>query len=152
MGKIVFVELLDRRGNVRERVRVDSFPATVGRGYANAVIVDDPLVSVEHLRLSLDSEGGVIVEALNTENGTWLSTSRERIERHTISAGGEAMIRIGQTVLRLRGDDFVFKPATPFRPLFGPSGRLIENGVIADQTESARLRNDNGLLDRYLSV
>jgi branched-chain amino acid transport system ATP-binding protein/urea transport system ATP-binding protein len=29
---------------------------------------------------------------------------------------------------------------------------FIENGVIADQTESARLRNDNGLLDRYLSV
>ena len=29
---------------------------------------------------------------------------------------------------------------------------FIENGVIVDQTESARLRNDNGLLDRYLSV
>jgi hypothetical protein len=131
MAKIVFVELLDRRGNVRERIRVDSFPATVGRGYANAVIIDDPLVSAEHLRLSLDGEGGMIVEALNTENGAWLSTSRERIERHAISAGGEAMIRIGQTVLRLRGDDFVVKPAAPFRSLFGPSGRLIENGVIA---------------------
>ncbi len=45
MGKIAFVEILDRRGNVRERVRVDSFPATVGRGYGNAVIVDDRLVS-----------------------------------------------------------------------------------------------------------
>jgi len=131
MGKIVFVELLDRRGNVRERVRVDSFPVTVGRGYANAVIVDDPLVSAEHLRLFQDSEGGMIVEALDTENGTWLSTSRERIERHTIPTGGEALIRIGQTVLRLRGDDFVVKPAAPSRPLFGPSGRLIENGLIA---------------------
>lgn len=131
MGKIIFVELLDRRGNVRERVRVDSFPATVGRGYANAVIVDDPLVSAEHLRLSLDSEAGIIIEALNTENGTWLSTSPERIERHTIPAGGEALIRIGQTILRLRGDDFVVKPAALSRPLFGPSGRLIENGVIA---------------------
>ena len=138
MGKIVFVELLDRRGNVRERVRVDSFPATVGRGYANAVIVDDRLVSAEHLRLSLDSEGGMIVEDLNTENGTWLSTSRERIERHTISAGGEAVIRIGQTVLRLRGDDFVVGPAAPFRPLFGPFGRLIENG--ADRVPSLRRR------------
>ncbi len=131
MGKIIFVELLDRRGNVRERVRVDSFPATVGRGYANAVIVDDPVVSAEHLRISLDSEGRVIAEDLNTGNGTWLSKSQERIERHTIPAGGEAMIRIGQTILRLRGDDFVVKPAAPFRPLFGPSGRLIENGALA---------------------
>ena len=131
MGKIVFVELLDRRGNVRERVRVDSFPATVGRGYANAVIVDDPLVSAEHLRLSLDSEGGVIVEDLNTVNGTRLSTSRERIERHRVPAGGEAVLRIGQTVLRLRGDDFAVGPATSSRPCSESSGRFIENGVIA---------------------
>jgi hypothetical protein len=131
MGKIIFVELLDKRGNVRERVRVDSFPATVGRGYTNAVIVDDPFVNAEHLRLSQDSGGGIIVEALNTENGAWLSTSQERIERHTIPAGGEVMIRIGQTILRLRGDDFVVKPTAPFRPLFGPSGRLIENSAVA---------------------
>lgn len=131
MGKIVFAEFLDKRGNVRERVRVDSFPATVGRSYANTVIVDDPLVSAEHLRLSLDSEGGMIVETLNTESGTWLSTSRERMERHTIPAGGEAVIRIGRTILRLRGEDFVVKPAAPSRPLFGLSGRLLENAVTA---------------------
>jgi len=131
MGKIVFVELLDRRGHVRERVRIDSFPATIGRGYTNAVIVDDPFVSAEHLRLSLNNEGSVIVEPLDIENGLWLSTSRERIERHKIPAGGEAMIRIGQTLLRLRGDDFVVKPTAPSQPLFGPSGRFIENSVIA---------------------
>jgi hypothetical protein len=39
---------------------------------------------------------------------------------------------MGQTILRLRGDDFVVKPASsPSRPLFGPSGRPIENGMIA---------------------
>jgi len=131
MGKIVFAEFLDKRGNVRERVRIDSFPATLGRSYANAVIVDDPFVNAEHLRFSVDSEGGIVVEALNTENGTWLATSRKRIERHTIPAGGEAVIRIGQTILRLRGEDFVVKPAVLSRPRFGPSGWLIENGVTA---------------------
>jgi hypothetical protein len=131
MGKVAFVEILDRRGNIRERVRIDSFPATIGRGYTNAVIVDDRLVSVEHLRLSLDSEGGMIVEDLNTANGTWLSNLRERIERHIVPAGGEAVIRIGQTVMRLRGDDFAVGPATSSRTLFGPFGRFIENGPIA---------------------
>src|SRR5512136_962304 len=101
MGKIVFVETLDKRGNIRERVKVDSFPATVGRGYANAVIVDDRLVNAEHLRLSLDSEGCMIVEDLDTVNGTWLSESRDRIQQYRVPAGGEAVIRIGQTVLRL---------------------------------------------------
>ena len=131
MGKIVFAEFLDKRGNVRARVRVDSFPATVGRSYANAVIVDDPFVSPEHLRLLLDGESGIVVEALNTENGTWLATSRERIVRLMIPAGGEAVIRIGQTSLRLRGEDFAVKPAILSRPLFGLSRRLIENGVTS---------------------
>jgi hypothetical protein len=131
MGKIVFVELLDRRGNVRGRIKVDSFPATVGRGYGNAVIVDDRLVNVEHLRLSVDSEAGIIVEDLNTVNGTRLSKSQERMERHRVPAGGEAVIRIGQTVLRLRGDDFVVGPVASSRTLIGPFGRRIENSMIA---------------------
>ncbi len=130
MGKIVFAEILDRRGNIRERVKVDSFPATVGRGYANAVIVDDPLISVEHLKLSLDSEGGIVVEDLNTVNGTRLLKSREGIERYTVPSGGEALIRIGQTTLRIRGDDFVVKPAVSARASFGPFGKYIEKSAI----------------------
>jgi hypothetical protein len=131
MGKIVFAEILDRRGNIRGRVKIDSFPATVGRGYANAVIVDDRLVNAEHLRLSVDSEGAIVVEDLNTLNGTRLSKSGERIERHRIPAGGEAVIRIGQTVLRIRGSDFEVGPATSSRPLFGAFRRYIENAAIA---------------------
>jgi hypothetical protein len=130
MGKIVFVELLDRRGNIRERVRVNSFPATVGRGYANAVIVDDRLVNAEHLRLSVDDEGAIVVEDLNTLNGTRLSKLRERIEQHRIPAGGEALVRIGQTVLRIRGDDFAVGPAASSKTLFGPSGRYMEHTAI----------------------
>jgi hypothetical protein len=131
MGKIVFAEILDRRGNVRERVKIDSFPATVGRGYTNAVIVDDRLVSVEHLRLSLDSEGGITMEDLNTVNGTELLKSRERLERHRVPAGGEAVLRIGQTVLRLRGDDFAVGSVTSSRALLESFGRFMENGLIA---------------------
>ncbi len=131
MGKIVFAEVLDKRGNVRERTRVDSFPATVGRSYVNSVIVDDPLVNPEHLKLSPDSEGGMIVEDLCTENGTWLSSSRTRMERRTIPAGGEAVIRIGQTILRLRGEDFAVRPAASSFTLPELSGSLIQNTVAA---------------------
>jgi hypothetical protein len=131
MGKIVFVELLDRRGNIRARVKVDSFPATVGRGYTNTVIVDDRLVNAEHLRLSVDDGGAIVVEDLSTLNGTRLLKSGERIERYRIPAGGEAVIRIGQTVLRLRGDDFEVGPAVSFQTLFGPFRRYIDNPAIA---------------------
>jgi hypothetical protein len=79
----------------------------------------------------VDSEDGIIVEDLNTVNGTRLLTSQERIERHRVPAGGEAVIRIGQTVLRIRGDDFAVGPVASSRPLFRPFGRHAENGVIA---------------------
>ena len=131
MGKIVFAEILDRRGIVRERVKIDSFPATVGRGYTNAVIVDDRLVSIEHLKLWLDGEGGITVEDLNTANGTQLLKSRERLERHRVPAGQETVLRIGQTVLRLRGDDFAVGPVTSSGALWESFGRFTENGSIA---------------------
>jgi hypothetical protein len=94
-------------------------------------MVDDRLVDPEHLRLSVDGEGAIVVEDLDTLNGTRLQKSRQRIDRHRITAGSEAVIRIGQTVLRLRGDDFAVGPAVLSRTLFEPFGRYMENAAIA---------------------
>jgi hypothetical protein len=132
MGKIIFIEVLDRKSNIKERVRIDSFPATVGRGYKNAVIIDDRLVDREHLRLSKDSEAGILVEDLGSVNGSCLESSHERITRHRIPAGGEAILRIGQTIFRLRDDDFVVGPASPLpRAWLGEAGRCLENKLVA---------------------
>ncbi len=132
MGKVVFVELLDRKNNIRERVRIDSFPATIGRGYGNTVIIDDRLIDREHLRLSLDGEGGILVEDLNTVNGTRLFKSHTPIQQHRIPAGGEAILRVGQTVLRLRGDEFVVGLASVLpRAWCGAFSRHLENQLIA---------------------
>jgi len=132
MGKIIFLEVLDKKANIRERVRIDSFPATIGRGYKNAVIIDDRLADREHLRISQDSEGGILVEDLGSVNGTCLSDSRERIRQHRIPAGGEAILRIGQTVFRLRDDDFVVGPASSLpRAWLGAGSRYLENRLTA---------------------
>jgi hypothetical protein len=131
MGKIVFVEFLDRRGTMKERVRIDSFPATVGRGYGNAVIVDDRYVGVEHLRLSLDSEGGIWVEALDPVNVTRIEKSRQPLRREQVPPGGEIVLRLGQTVLRMRGDDFAVGPAAPPPALFGSPGRRLASWPTA---------------------
>jgi hypothetical protein len=132
MGKIAFVEVLDRKNNIRERMRIDSFPATIGRSYANAVILDDPMIDSEHLRLSLDSEGSILVEDSGSVNGTFLSNSRERIREHRIPAGSEAILRIGQTTLRLRGDDFAVGPAASLpQAWLGKAGIYLERRLIA---------------------
>jgi hypothetical protein len=132
MGKIVFAEILDRKSNIKERVRIDSFPATIGRSYKNTVIIEDRMIDGEHLRLSLDGENGIFVEDLGSVNGTCLAHSQERIRQHEIPEGGEAVFRIGQTILRLRGDDFSVDPAAAMRRTgLGEVGRCLENKLIA---------------------
>jgi hypothetical protein len=132
MGKIVFVEILDRKNNIRERVRVDSFPATIGRGYTNSVILDDRLIDSRHLELSLDEEGGILIEDPGSVNGTFLSKSRDRISKIRIAPGGEAVLRAGQTLLRMRGDDYAVAPASSLPGVgLGKSGEYLENKWIA---------------------
>ena len=111
MGKIVYVEMLDRRGHVRQRYRLDTFPATIGRAYSNSVILDDRHACPEHVRVSLDEEGGIVLEDLRSVNGICLSPSQKRVPGHTVPPGKDAEIKVGNTLLRFRGDDFVVGPA-----------------------------------------
>lgn len=111
MGKVVFVELLDKRGHVRQRHRLDAFPATIGRAYSSNVIIDDRLACPEHLRVSLDEEGAIVLEDLKSVNGICLASSPKRIPGHRIPPGKDAEIRIGETLLRFRGEDYQVGPA-----------------------------------------
>jgi pSer/pThr/pTyr-binding forkhead associated (FHA) protein len=107
MGPLI-VEVLDERGGrARERHRLAASPVTIGRGYACDVVVDDPYVSVEHLRVEWDDQGWRILD-LASENGTYLATGR-RIGSERL--GAEAVLRIGHTRLRLRTGEYAAPPA-----------------------------------------
>lgn len=120
---MIFIEVLDRRGRVAHRVRLDALPATVGRGYHNTVIVDDRYVSPEHLRLDRDDTGALIAEDLATENGLYLDGHHQRLARATLVPG--TRLRIGHTVLRIVTTDYRVPRAVP-EPFAGhPQGRLL---------------------------
>jgi pSer/pThr/pTyr-binding forkhead associated (FHA) protein len=107
MGPLI-VEVLDERGGrARERHRLAASPVTIGRGYACDVVVDDPYVSVEHLRVERDDEGWRVLD-LASENGTYLATGR-RIGAERL--GAEAVLRVGHTRLRLRTSEYAAPPA-----------------------------------------
>jgi hypothetical protein len=102
MGPLI-VEVLDERGGrARERHRLTASPVTIGRGYACDVIVDDPYVSVEHLRVESSDEGWRVHD-LASENGTYLATGR-RVTSERLDS--ETLLRIGRTRLRLRTSDY----------------------------------------------
>ena len=60
MAPLGYIEVLDAKGNVTERIGIDAFPITVGRAYSNHVVVDDPYVCPAHLAIEPDEQGRLI--------------------------------------------------------------------------------------------
>lgn len=106
-GAPFIVEVLDRAGGVRQRVRCEKLPVRVGRGYDCDVIIDDPYLASSHLRLEDDGAGGVVGVDLGSTNGLhqierrgWFGTASVRGER--IALSGDTVLRAGHTLLRVR--------------------------------------------------
>lgn len=129
METVVFVEVLDRRGRVRERTRLDSFPATIGRAYTNSVIVDDSHVCPEHVRIAQGDDGALFAEDLGSVNGLYREEGRARLQR--IEIGPDTRIRIGHTTLRFRGPAYAVPPALAEKAAWTGPMKLLQNGYVA---------------------
>jgi FHA domain len=105
---MIWIEILSRHRDVVSRVRISGQGASIGRGYDNDVIVDDPFVAPRHLRVMRDEAGKIVAEDLGSTNGTFLDGSKSRIARLVID--GEKPLRIGQTLLRIRAPDYAVGP------------------------------------------
>ena len=102
---MIWVEILSHHRDVEASIRVSGPEALIGRGYDNDVIVDDPYVAVQHLRIFRDNSGQIVAEDVGSANGTFLDGGKDRLQRIVID--GAKPIRIGQTFLRVRAPDFV---------------------------------------------
>ena len=105
---MIWVEILSRNQEIAARFRLPQAEARIGRGYNNDIILDDPYVAAEHLRLFRDGSGQLVVEDLGSANGVYLNGSAQRLAR--IIVDGKQPIRIGQTFLRIREANFVVEP------------------------------------------
>ncbi|WP_022950505.1 FHA domain-containing protein [Leucothrix mucor] len=82
--------------------KLDSLPATVGRGLHNDVIVTDETVSPSHLRIE-QTDQGVIVKNLSDENGTLLNA--KVLDEAVIDLNSPAMLMMGDLKARLMSSD-----------------------------------------------
>ena len=103
MDEVAFIEILDRSGEVRGRHAVSRFPLTVGRGYDNDVIVDDPYMAARHLRIERTSSGELTASDLGTANGLYVLEPPKRVTSTVI--GPDTRLRAGHTQLRVRTRD-----------------------------------------------
>jgi hypothetical protein len=114
MGEIIWVEILSRQRNVETRHRCFGPLIRIGRSYDNDVVLDDPYVAPQHLRILRDDETGALVaEDLGSENGL-LADRGERRDR--IVLDGDRAIRIGHTTLRIRDAAYAVAAERPVEP------------------------------------
>lgn len=111
---MIWVEILSRQQEIAARFRIVGAEARIGRGYTNDVIVDDPYVAPEHLRLFRDESGQLVAEDLGSANGVYLDGSKQRLARVVVD--GKQPIRIGRTYLRIREGNFAVEPERVGRP------------------------------------
>ena len=87
MAPVAFLEVLDGRDHVVQRVGVAEFPVTVGRAYTNQLILDDPYVCPAHAVIECDEQGAVRVRDLGSVNGLYHRHGPERSDRFALTAG-----------------------------------------------------------------
>jgi hypothetical protein len=123
---MIWVEVLTRHRDVTARFRIDARELSIGRGYDNDVIVDDPYVAARHVRVFHDQAGQLVAEDLGSANGMYLdgkNGKRSRLPR--IVVDGNVPIRIGQTFIRIRETSH----AVDLERLGGSEGRVLPLGA-----------------------
>jgi len=108
MAPLGYVEILDAKGNVTERVRIDSFPVQLGRAYGNHVVVNDPYVCPVHLAIESDESGRLFARDLESVNGLRRGVDGDRVSVLELHSG--APFRIGRTLLRFCSVDHTLAP------------------------------------------
>lgn len=102
------VEVLDRRGRVRERVRLSRFPAFVGRAYTNDVVLEDRFVSPRHCAIGETESGEILLQDLDSLNGVKMLNAPSS-GSFTLRSGDR--FRIGETILRVVDSSHPVAPA-----------------------------------------
>jgi hypothetical protein len=115
-----FIETLARNGDVLHRHQVNTLPIRLGRGYDNDFILDDAYAAPRHAVIDTDDDGQLVLRDLGSKNGVI-----HRGKRHaSLALGGDTVLRIGHTSLRVRGADFAVAPELLDRTRHGWEGAL----------------------------
>ncbi len=102
MAQVIWIEILSRGGQVVARHRCAGPVLRIGRSYRSDVIIDDPAVAPDHLRVMQGEDSAIVVEAISESGG--FAIDGERRDRSLID--GDTVLHIGHTALRIRDEDY----------------------------------------------
>jgi len=118
------IEILNRSGQVLQRLMYSGGIIRVGRAYDNDIIIGDPFVCPHHLIISTD-EGRIILQDLDSLNGTWNRKGKVRLSKAELPEN--ELLQFGHSQLRFRAVDSTVEPArkdTARRGMFDLLGRV----------------------------
>ncbi|HEX5409686.1 MAG TPA: FHA domain-containing protein [Gemmatimonadaceae bacterium] len=127
MSDRLIFEVLDGHARVASRTHVDELPATIGRGFDNSVVLDDPYVCPTHVRIDRTETGELVVEDVGSVNGLYATGDNARVAQLPLRHG--TRFRIGRTVVRYHDPREPVPPTLveavrPAAPPEAASGRL----------------------------
>jgi hypothetical protein len=97
-----YVEVLSPGREVLQRHQVEVLPISLGRGYDNDVILEDPHISAHHAAIEETGDGGLLIRDLGSRNGVVHNGSRLSEMR----IDGDTVLRLGKVSIRVRYADF----------------------------------------------
>jgi hypothetical protein len=124
VDEVIFLEVLEG-DSVQARHKLDRLPVTVGRGYANDVILDDPKVSAEHILLERREDGAVVLRDVGSVNGTFRVAPWAPLKEDLVLTP-DARVSVGDTVLRFRPRSFAVEDTLVNEAPAAPQERLFE--------------------------
>jgi hypothetical protein len=113
METIAILEFLGRHGEIIRTERISHFPVTLGQSYDNDVIINDPYLTAQHIRIEMDEKGFKAVD-LGSKNGMHIIRTKSRQDE--IRLDGDTVLRLGHTQIRLRSRDYVTHPEQLLSP------------------------------------
>lgn len=82
------------------RLKLDTFPVTIGRAVDNTVVLDDPEVSAHHACIERGADGLLTLRDTQSANGIYDLRSQTKVL--ALPLAERSKVRLGGTVLRLR--------------------------------------------------
>lgn len=96
------IEILGRHGEIKARHRFEQLPVTVGRGYANDLILDDTNAASYHAIVEATETGGLRIRESGSQQG--LVYQGKRIAK--LELDGHRVVKLGHTQIRVRSATF----------------------------------------------
>ena len=107
----IIIEEVNRGHKLIGRHKLDKDTVLIGRGYGNDIILSDPHVCPEHLRIEFDGDHWRIFDN-NSINGSFIGNSKIKADQHILSSGD--VISFGKSQIRVMFVDQPVAETVPF--------------------------------------